>query len=634
MPASGQGEPTAKLTDIDVSAFPQITAYLDLHSASGTFMDNLTAENLRIIEAGQPLTADQVSIEKTGVQFVIAITLGPAMGIRDGQGVNRLEYILQGVGKWQPEIDTAAPDDYSLIATAGPEIIHQPDPSVLFQALASYQPNARDAAPSLQILSRALQIAEDSPPRPGMEQAVLFITPLHTVNATAGLINLTERARQTGIRVFVWLVTSPDLADTVVSADLQNLAGHTGGSFFTFTGTETFPDLEQYLQALRYIYQLSFTSQLRQSGAYPVSIEVNIDGVQTTSPESTLELELRPPTPIFISPPTEIVRKYTVTEITTSAAPFKETVSQFTPEVQALKILTEFSDSSSRSIVQSVLYVDEIPVVVNTSPPFDQFIWDLKGYTESGTHNLRVEVVDNLELSGTSADTPVKITVEEPALSVKMVLNSRGYLLVGLALLVAGLILVLVLIAAGRIGPASQPRKQSRAQNNRRSWRTGDRSRGAALDPVTQPVVPLSEIPVSKLPRWVHRIKWPPRHTTTKTRAFLTPLSAADDNEPESPIPIGMDEIIFGRGAHATWAIEDPSLDAVHARLLREGASYRLIDNGSTAGTWVNYEHTAPDGTILKNGDLIHIGQIRFRFTHRESGQARKINIQPQEFTP
>jgi pSer/pThr/pTyr-binding forkhead associated (FHA) protein len=95
-----------------------------------------------------------------------------------------------------------------------------------------------------------------------------------------------------------------------------------------------------------------------------------------------------------------------------------------------------------------------------------------------------------------------------------------------------------------------------------------------------------------------------------------------------------MDEIIFGRGAHATWAIEDPSLDAVHARLLREGASYRLIDNGSTAGTWVNYEHTAPDGTILKNGDLIHIGQIRFRFTHRDSGQARKINIQPQEFTP
>jgi hypothetical protein len=634
LPASGQGELTVKLTDLNTSAFPQITAYLDVHSASGIFLNSLTTDNLNIIEAGQPLPVDMVSIKKTGVQFVIAITLGPAMGIRDGQGINRLEYVLQGMGKWQPEKDPAALDDYSLIATVGPEIIHQSDPSTLLEALASYQPNARDAAPSLQILSRALQIAEDSTPQPGMEKAVLFITPLHTVNATTGLENLTERAHQSGIRVYVWLVSSPDLADTVLSVDLQNLAWGTGGLFFTFSGTEAIPDIEQYLQELRYIYQLSYTSQLRQSGTYPVTIEVNINGTQATSPENNLALELRPPTPIFISPPIEIVRKYTVAEVTASAAPFKETVSQFTPEVQVLKILTEFPDGSSRSVVQSILYVDNLPVATNTSPPFDQFNWDLRVYGESSTHMLHVEVVDNLGLSGTSAGIPVKITVEEPALSVKMVLNSRGYLLAGLSLLVAGLILVLVLVAAGRIGPAAMPRKQTLSQNSRHSWRAGERFRRTRLDPVTQPVTLPSETPVNRLPRWVHRIKWPQRQTSSKARVFLTPLSAVDENEPESPIPITTDEIIFGRDTRATWVIEDPSLDAIHARLVREGSAYRLIDNQTTAGTWVNYEHTAPDGTILKNGDLIHIGQIRFRFTHRESGQTRKINVQPQEFTP
>jgi predicted component of type VI protein secretion system len=39
-----------------------------------------------------------------------------------------------------------------------------------------------------------------------------------------------------------------------------------------------------------------------------------------------------------------------------------------------------------------------------------------------------------------------------------------------------------------------------------------------------------------------------------------------------------------------------------------------IIDHGSVAGTWVNYESVTREGVRLKHGDRIHFGQMQYRF--------------------
>jgi predicted component of type VI protein secretion system len=113
--------------------------------------------------------------------------------------------------------------------------------------------------------------------------------------------------------------------------------------------------------------------------------------------------------------------------------------------------------------------------------------------------------------------------------------------------------------------------------------------------------------------------------------ASLTPVSLSADADQEAPLPINADEIVFGRDpALCTWVIDDPSLEAIHARLRREGETFRLLDEGTTAGTWINYSPVPETGALLEHSDLIHIGRASFRFILRSSGKTRK----PVIYTP
>ena len=71
--------------------------------------------------------------------------------------------------------------------------------------------------------------------------------------------------------------------------------------------------------------------------------------------------------------------------------------------------------------------------------------------------------------------------------------------------------------------------------------------------------------------------------------------------------------------------LNDPSLDPLHARLTRsESGLFRLADNDSVAGTWINYTPVSKEGSQLEHGDLVHFGHIGFRFIIRQPIRVRK----------
>ena len=74
------------------------------------------------------------------------------------------------------------------------------------------------------------------------------------------------------------------------------------------------------------------------------------------------------------------------------------------------------------------------------------------------------------------------------------------------------------------------------------------------------------------------------------------------------------------------WALfiglEIPSMDngIISAEMEDADGNYQIIDHGSTAGTWINYQQiTSPDPQFLKDGDIIHIGEAVFRFQKMEA---------------
>ncbi len=634
-PTSAQTDLTVTLSPPQIEEFPRVVAYLDVHDAQGEFVHGLHPGDIRILENDQQLTASELHDEHPGVQFVIAVTSSSAFGIRDGLGVTRYEYLLQGLNQWSYDREQTGLDDLSLVASAGPEVIHTGNPGEIISALNDYELDWRNALPDLEVFSRAIDIASDPTPRPGMERAVLFITPPHLGDMTIGLQSLAARANQEGVRLYVWLVAAADYFGLPGATQLQTPTIQTGGRFFAFSGTEAVPDLETYLEPLRHVYYLAYDSQATTSGTHQVAVEVSLDEARVTSPPQTFDLELQAPIPIFISPPSQILRSIPESSETRNG----EAGLTLIPSEQTLEVQVDFPDGYLRPLVRSTLYVDGAIAVENNAPPFEKFTWDLSGYTQGGVHVVQVEIVDSLGLSGLSIEKTIRISVPGTSQGFLAAISRQRLLVAGVLVVLSGSILILVLILGGRIRPRLPGQvvpTQATAPGRARKSSPGAGKRGGQdLDPVTQPVDIQAE-PSSRsrrrLPGWFNRLQWPQRSPLPKARAYLTPISEADESTPPVPLPITTAEVTLGRDHfQVTLALEDASVEAVHARLRQEDNAYRLVDEGTVAGTWVNYTPVSPEGTLLEHGDLVHFGRVGFRFTLREPGRTRKPVVTPQE---
>ena len=618
-----QTSASVNLTFPDTSKFPLISAFLDIHNAQGNFIRGLKQTQVTILEDNQRLAVKELSELNPGVQFILALNPGRSMAIRNAEGVSRYDLISMVLRDWIVASGKPSQDDLSLLISGAPEITHLPDTSQWQTTLDAYQLETRGDTVSLDVLTRALEIASDPTTRSGMGRVVVFITSPPDEDVAVGLQSLAGRANQQGIHINIVLVSTPDMFLSPVAIQLHTLAEQTNGKFFGFSGVEDFPNFEDYLENSRHIYSLLYESRLATPGDHQIGVEVQVDDQLVSSTPLIFNVNVQAPVPIFVSPPTEISRA----SLTQSA----EEQAPFFPVSQPLDILVEFPDGFPRSIVTATLYVDNAAIIVNTKSPFEHFNWDISQYTTSGEHHIRVEVVDSLGIQGTTIETPVHITVVNPSKAAFITRPKNRPFLAVLAILLAGSVLALVLILGGRIKPRSHMKPVSSEAKTVPVKRLLTRK---PIDPLTQPLPVKSETAGRHLPLWMDRFQWPQRRSTTKAIAFLVHLT--EDNDLESgtvpPIPLTGARISVGRDPiHATLVIDNPSIEPLHAILQLETDTYRLSDAGSVGGTWVNYAPVSQEGTLLEHGDLIHIGRVGFRFTLRQPSRIRKPVIMPEE---
>ena len=599
---------------IDTTLFPKLTTFLDVRDAEGNFVHGLVRDDISILEDENTLDAITLSSFRPGVQFALAVSPSESFTIQDSQAVSRYDYLVEALQAWATARQGSIIDDLSILATGGPELTHVTEVERWVASLGAYQSAGMEAIPGFDTLARALDMAADPSPRPGMGRAVLFITGLPSQDIGASLQNLVARASQRGVRLFIWLVASEDQFGLPAAVQLADLATHTGGSLFAFSGKEPIPDLDSYLEPLRNAYYLEFESRVNTSGVHQVMVQVDSASVQATSPVEEYEIDVQPPQVYLDSPPGEITR------VASPAVSPTEEVQEnpLFPQTETIKITVQFPDGHPRDLTRSTLFVDGSSEDSNTSPPFEIFTWDLEPYTSTGNHVLKAEIVDELGLSGTSDEKTVLVSIEQaPSQAMASISRNRGILVV-MAVLLAGGVLALVLVLGGRLRPGSVREKRRKRKRK---------------EPVSQPVPVGSEPGGMDQRRWLERLSWPQRRPAQKAYATLLPLSDSNEAERSPAIPISSLEIIFGSDpSRVTQILKDASVEGLHARLCRaENGVFRLSDEGSTAGTWVNFTPVSQEGTWLEHGDLIHFGRIGYRFMLREPGRGRKPVVKPGE---
>jgi hypothetical protein len=612
-PVQAQNGLKASLAGVNTKNFPQIEAYLQMQDDQGRFYPGLQASDVQLTEDQTTLSLDGLDELRPGVQFVLAVSPGPAFAVHNSKGISRYDYIVQALGQWAQKRQGSNIDDLSLLTTGGTEFTHSSDPMQWSTALISATVDASQATPNLDTLIRAVEMAADPLPRPGMGHAVLFVSPPLESQAALSLENLTARANQLGVHIFTWVVTPPGAPVSKGMQDLIDLAAATGGQYANITGEDDIPDLEAYLEPLRSIYRLRYTSQIKSGGTHQISVDLQTPGGAITSPALAFDLSIQPPDPAFISPELEIVRK--PPNAGSFTANLTETpLSQYLPQKQNLQVLIDFPDGRRRALKRTMLYVDGQLVEEHTSPPFDRFTWDLTPYTQDGSHTLRVEAQDDLGLTGKSMDTDVTVKLDIPKPNIWRSLAGHIPVLAGLALLLIAALVLLAMILGGRLQPYAG-KIPARFKRTRK--------------PAAAPVTPAGEPATRRLSQWVNRLQWPQRGTIQAADAFLTRVQEGEGHASIPPVPLPSDEeITVGRDPEqATLLLDDPSVEALHASLKKQNGVFVVQDLGSIAGTWVNYQPTAPEGTQLRHADLIYFGRVGFRFTLRQPGAQPKPKV-------
>ena len=203
-----------------------------------------------------------------------------------------------------------------------------------------------------------------------------------------------------------------------------------------------------------------------------------------------------------------------------------------------------------------------------------QFQWDISQLA-SGSHTVAVRVQDDLGLTAESRPVQVTLALSGPSL----MLLADDYSLIALVVALAALVLVIFLLTRRRDSLSSAGRRISQK-----------------IHAATQP--------------------WRPDHLVEGKGAAAYLLVEEEGEGPAQPVPLVSANTRIGRDESlVNLQFEDLTVSRLHARISREpDGSYRIYDEGSTSGTYVNFQRVPMGGQLLRPNDLLLLGRLRLRF--------------------
>lgn len=582
-----------RASDPVIETFPRVTLFVQVIGEDGRRLNNLPNASFRLFEDNDLAVDLSLDEALVGTRLVFVLNTTTDLRIRDTLGRSRLDLIRNELLEWWtlPDFTRLGFDDYNLVTATGTLISHSNSIAELASELDVLEPDYIDEQSAYRLLFESLDLTTARPPITGMPSALIFFSAVPRPPLDVPVDNIILRAQGTNTAIYPVLLASPDVIGQPEVEPLLRIAEETGGRLVIFQEAAGLDTLAQTIASQRVQYKLGYTSQATTPGTHTIRLEVSLDGQEIANLERSYNLDLQPPEVVILEPPERINRSSDDPTIPLGALP---------PTDVEISFLTNFPDEYGRSLAASQLLVDGQVVDQHTEPPFSPLIWDLSTYLEDDTHQLQVRVIDSIGMESLSSVYPVSVEVDLPPQGIAAVRPALGYLLAAIGVLILGIILAAGLVSLGRRGALTVPGRRAIQE--------------------AEPVMPR---PALK--------REPPEGPA---EAFLRPVGP--DNSGFTPIPLtGTDHIVGSDPSLAAAPIQDPSVDRLHARLIRQAdGSYLLRDQGSTAGTWVNYQPLDEKGISLQHGDIIHFGMAEFRFELAAPPEPRAITVMQEGEQP
>lgn len=598
---SAQSPASVALTYIDTSAFPEVRTLVSVSESQGRRIGGLQAGDFQLSENNSPVEITQASEEEVGLQLAFVIESSIPFSKRDAATVTRLDHIRNTLTDFAVGQSDVTPrpymkdtlDSVSIFAPEGPIVKASSVGGEIRNALVLYKSSFPVETRLFELIAEALSAVTAESSRPGMRRVIVIFSSGIDSTADAEVSAIAREANSNNVIIHAVMVGNADAPRTLAAENLQALASLTGGSFRLFEGQGTMGPLWDSIVTQRTQYRLVYHSKISQSGQQTLAAKVEVDGAAVES-AATFSLTLQPPSIALIGLPASITRAATLP----GTAP-----ALIEPRTQDVAVHVIFPDNLPRKIVKLQLLVDGAVVdeKLNTGAGQAELAWDLTQYKEDAPHSLQVIAVDELGLEGRSELATIPVNVSIPLTPAPASNNVWPILLGVLGIGAAGFALltlaVAVVVALRR--PASLKELMQLA--------------GQRVKELTEPFVP-----------------GPPSRTDIKKgRAYLERLAL--DGIASPPIELKGNNLRLGRDETLVQIVlPDRSVSRLHARVSEEETGVFFIhDEGSTSGTWVNYQQAPIGGRQLRHGDLINVGRVQLRFVMRFVESQSQANAEP-----
>jgi len=589
LPAQAQGDVLLRLSQPDLSNFPELT--LNVLSADNRGAPLAESDLLRLTlrENGVPIPEAQVQFVPVGVDIIFVLDADQSLNIIDeGRSVTRLETVQEMLERYASRfMNPSGRDRISLLVPdaaneAGRFLVQDTgSPNGLVSAIQNYTAELPEDVPinamMRQAIAHAAAIKED-----GRYQAILLLSEARRLNQFLDFETLVAEAQAIELPLFTAILGAEASFDEVNAA--AALYQPTRAFYAHVPRPEEADSLFLIWQRQGNQAQIRYRSLLRQSGSYPLTVNIG-----TLTARTELVLEIVPPQ-IEVALPTTAVQRQ-------GSAPDSPLL-ELEPAVLDIPVQLTWPDDLPREITAVSLFVDgQMQPQINT-PQLDEsgiisLSWNVQA-VDTGAYRLRAEVTDVLGYTAESETVVLTLTAVRPppptprpaptatpspierVTEVTSTVSRDDWLLILVGLGLLGLVLILIRWWQRR-PPKLTPRPR--------------RERSASAD---EAQAEIDETLVASL----HLVEDAPGNRTD--------------------ILIDHDNMAIGRHHEVAQIVfADSSVARLQARIRRRNGRYYLYDEGSASGTFLNHERLGLSPRQLQDGDEIRIGRLLLRFQLR-----------------
>jgi len=598
------GSSQLEIIELDTSAFPEITVHLVATDADGNAITD--PSGLHLQEDDFPIAPFDAAQVDPGAELIIIIDANTTIEQRDSSDdLSRREKVRDSIIRYANHfMDPMQKDRVTIIVPegAGARILDKEDlafPNEVINAVNFYQ--AGELADT--DLNRMFQLALDvamSNREEGRRQSILLFSDAGNLADNLDIAMLSEEAKNQDVTLYAAILGSR--ADSEEISDVTLLTDPTAGAYVHMPKSELADPLYESIQQRASQMAISYRSSLNSSGLHTLLAE--IAGAQTSA---EFDLVVEPPVVQMAVDNSRPIRR---------VADNAETpLEMMLPTEQPLVAQVNWPDEHPRDLVSADLLIEGVELPADQAILDDTglltFLWNIS-QLDGGVYDLQVRVTDELGLIGISEPLPLTIVVERPGFapietpepvetlvptSVPTVaplieIDEIDTAPIGIAVIAGGALLLLALLAVV-IAMVLYLRNRS--------------ADGGIIAPSAD------GLPASAGYADYTSVVPPEFGIGEGVGAYLEVLEHAPEHQ--ELIPITGNNIAIGRDARRVQIVfNDRSVSRLHARILESRGEYRIYEEGSSSGTYVNFERIGMTPQSLNDMDRIHLGRVHLRF--------------------